>query len=96
VLEKIYDSDRLEEEIDQLAAAAMQDFQSRKRTVSYMDVFRSKEMRLAFLAGAGLQVKNVTTNYILIQHQVREMFFVSASLGINLLFAYPISIIISV
>ncbi|KAJ4790501.1 Inositol transporter 1 [Rhynchospora pubera] len=55
VLEKIYNSDRLEEEIDQLAAAAMQDLESRKRSVSYMDVFKSKEMRLAFFAGAGLQ-----------------------------------------
>lgn len=59
MLEKIYDSDRLEEEIDQLAAAAMQDFQSRNRTVGYMDVFKSKEMRLAFFAGAGLQVKRM-------------------------------------
>ncbi|XP_078172273.1 inositol transporter 1-like [Carex rostrata] len=55
VLEKIYDSDRLEEEIEQLAAVAMHDFQSRSTTVSYMDVFKSKEMRLAFYAGAGLQ-----------------------------------------
>jgi MFS transporter, SP family, solute carrier family 2 (myo-inositol transporter), member 13 len=78
VLEKIYDSDRLEEEIDQLAVAVVQDFQSRNRTVSYMDVFKSKEMRLAFLAGAGLQVKGCNYTY---QHHVREMFFVSASLG---------------
>ncbi|XP_038989657.1 inositol transporter 1 isoform X2 [Phoenix dactylifera] len=54
VLAKIYDSDRLEEEIDQLAAASDDEFQSEK-SVSYFDVFKSKELRLAFFAGAGLQ-----------------------------------------
>ncbi|KAH0460316.1 hypothetical protein IEQ34_010979 [Dendrobium chrysotoxum] len=54
VLSKIYDPDRLEEEIDLLALASAEDLCS-KKTVSYLDVFRSKEMRLAFFAGAGLQ-----------------------------------------
>ncbi|KAL3506698.1 hypothetical protein ACH5RR_032080 [Cinchona calisaya] len=54
VLSKIYDPDRLEEEIDQLATA-LEEEAHRKNSVRYWDVFRSKEMRLAFLAGAGLQ-----------------------------------------
>ncbi|WOL11276.1 inositol transporter 1 [Canna indica] len=53
-LSKIYGPDRLEEEIDMLAAASEEDFHS-KKNVGYLDVFKSKEMRLAFLAGAGLQ-----------------------------------------
>lgn len=56
VLSKIYDPERLEDEIDQLAAAAEEERQ-RKNAVRYRDVFKSKEMRLAFLAGAGLQVR---------------------------------------
>lgn len=55
VLSKIYDPFRLEEEIDQLATALEEDCH-RKTRVSYFDVFRVKELRLAFLAGAGLQV----------------------------------------
>lgn len=54
VLSKIYDPDRLEEEIDLLALASHEDLSS-KNTVSYLDVFRSKEIRIAFFAGAGLQ-----------------------------------------
>lgn len=54
VLSKIYDPFRLEEEIDQLASA-LEEEQQRKNAVSYWDVFRIKEIRLAFLAGAGLQ-----------------------------------------
>lgn len=54
VLAKIYGSDRLEEEIDLLAVASEEAFRS-KNNVRYLDVFKSKEMRLAFLAGAGLQ-----------------------------------------
>ena len=56
VLSKIYDPDRLEDEIDQLAAASEEERQ-RKNAVSYLDVFKSKEMRIAILAGAGLQVR---------------------------------------
>ncbi|XP_065867805.1 inositol transporter 1 [Euphorbia lathyris] len=54
VLAKIYDLARLEDEVDHLSASAEADRQ-RKNTVRYIDVFKSKEMRLAFLAGAGLQ-----------------------------------------
>ncbi|KAL3642092.1 Integrin alpha chain-like protein (Alpha-int1) [Castilleja foliolosa] len=54
VLSKIYDPLRLEEEIDQLATA-LEEERQRKTRVSYTDVFRSKELRLAFLAGAGVQ-----------------------------------------
>jgi hypothetical protein len=55
VLEQIYDSDRLDEEVELLASASMHEFQS-NCTGSYLDIFRSKELRLAFCAGAGLQV----------------------------------------
>ncbi|XP_019172567.1 PREDICTED: inositol transporter 1 isoform X1 [Ipomoea nil] len=54
VLSKIYDPYRLEEEIDQLATA-LEEERFRKQAVRYSDVFRSKELRLAFFAGAGLQ-----------------------------------------
>ncbi|KAL6532116.1 Integrin alpha chain-like protein (Alpha-int1) [Orobanche gracilis] len=54
VLSKIYDPLRLEEEIDQLATD-LEEERQRKTRVSYSDVFRSKELRLAFLAGSGLQ-----------------------------------------
>ncbi|RAL54379.1 hypothetical protein DM860_001507 [Cuscuta australis] len=54
VLSKIYDPYRLEEEIDQLATT-LEDEHLRKKAVRYTDVFRSKELRLAFFAGAGLQ-----------------------------------------
>lgn len=55
VLEQIYDSGRLEEEVELLASASMHEFQS-NCTGSYLDIFRLKELRLAFFAGAGLQV----------------------------------------
>lgn len=55
VLTRMYDISRLEDEIDHLSAAEEEEKQ-RKHTVSYLEVFRSKEMRLAFFAGAGLQV----------------------------------------
>nr|VDD04563.1 unnamed protein product [Brassica oleracea] len=54
VLSKIYDISRLEDEINHLAAAEEEE-KLQKDTVSYLDVFKSKEMRLAFFAGAGLQ-----------------------------------------
>lgn len=44
----------MEEEIDQLATA-LEEERLRKQAVSYLDVFRKKEIRLAFFAGAGLQ-----------------------------------------
>ncbi|KAI3697043.1 hypothetical protein L6452_29759 [Arctium lappa] len=54
VLSKIYDPFRLEEELNQLSAA-LEEERERRNAVSYWDVFRIKEIRLAFLAGAGLQ-----------------------------------------
>ncbi|KFK35168.1 hypothetical protein AALP_AA5G248600, partial [Arabis alpina] len=54
VLAKIYDISRLQDEIDHLSATAEEE-RVKKRTVGYLDVFRSKEIRLAFIAGAGLQ-----------------------------------------
>lgn len=56
VLSKIYAPDRLEDEIDNLSAA-LEEERRRKNNVRYRDVFKSKEIRLAFLAGAGLQVR---------------------------------------
>ncbi|KAH7681313.1 Sugar/inositol transporter protein [Dioscorea alata] len=54
VLSKIYDPDRLEEEKVLLSAASDENIEF-KDSVKYLDVFKSKEMRLAFFAGAGLQ-----------------------------------------
>ncbi|KAJ0977174.1 hypothetical protein J5N97_012648 [Dioscorea zingiberensis] len=54
VLAKIYDPDRLEEEKELLSVASDENVES-KNSVRYLDVFKSKEMRLAFFAGAGLQ-----------------------------------------
>lgn len=56
MLSKIYDPFRLEEEIGYLDSALEEEELLRKNAVSYWDVFRIKEVRLAFLAGAGLQV----------------------------------------
>ncbi|KDP42816.1 hypothetical protein JCGZ_23758 [Jatropha curcas] len=53
-LARIYDIARLEDEIEHLSASAEEE-QQRKKVVRYLDVFKSKEIRLAFLAGAGLQ-----------------------------------------
>ncbi|XP_039120383.1 inositol transporter 1-like [Dioscorea cayenensis subsp. rotundata] len=54
VLSKIYDPDRLEEEKVLLSVASDENIES-KDSAKYLDVFKSKEMRLAFFAGAGLQ-----------------------------------------
>ncbi|XP_068661413.1 inositol transporter 1-like [Aristolochia californica] len=54
VLAKIFEPDRLEEEVDQLSVIAEEEFHSKKR-LRFWDVFKIKEIRLAFLAGAGLQ-----------------------------------------
>ncbi|KZV52113.1 inositol transporter 1-like [Dorcoceras hygrometricum] len=54
VLSKIYDPYRLEQEIEQLAAALEEEKQKSKK-VSYIDVLKLKELRLAFLVGAGMQ-----------------------------------------
>ena len=55
VLSKIYDLARLEDEVDFLTAQSEQE-QEKRNDVKLCDVFKSKEIRLAFLAGAGLQV----------------------------------------
>ncbi|KAK7270046.1 hypothetical protein RIF29_22921 [Crotalaria pallida] len=54
VLSKIYNLDRLEDEVDFLTAQSEQERQERNN-VKFMNVFKSKEIRLAFLVGAGLQ-----------------------------------------
>ncbi|KAG6667450.1 inositol transporter 1 [Carya illinoinensis] len=54
VLSKIYNFARLEDEIDYLTDQLEQERQNRSK-VRYLDVFKTKEIRLAFLAGAGLQ-----------------------------------------
>ncbi|GLT57435.1 hypothetical protein SLA2020_304070 [Shorea laevis] len=53
VLSKIYDLARLEDEIEHLTAALEEE--SQKSVIRYSDVFKIKEIRIAFLAGAGLQ-----------------------------------------
>ncbi|PWA98100.1 inositol transporter 1 [Artemisia annua] len=55
VLSKIYDPYRLEEELDKLSAP-LEEEHHRKNAISYWNVFRMKEIRLAFFTGAGLQV----------------------------------------
>lgn len=54
VMAKIYDLERLEDEINHLTNSMEEEFQ-KQNTVRYLDVFKSKEIRLAFFAGAGLQ-----------------------------------------
>ncbi|XP_048332654.2 inositol transporter 1 isoform X3 [Ziziphus jujuba] len=54
ILSKIYEFPRLEDEVDYLSSQ-LEDERQKKNGVSYWDVFRKKEIRLAFFAGAGLQ-----------------------------------------
>ncbi|XP_028759854.1 inositol transporter 1 isoform X1 [Neltuma alba] len=54
VLSKIYDFARLEDEVEFLRVQSEQDHQKTKE-IKYWDVFKFKQIRLAFLAGAGLQ-----------------------------------------
>lgn len=54
VLSKIYDFSRLEDEIDYLSSQ-LEEERHKTKNVRYLDVFKSKEIRLAFLAGAGFQ-----------------------------------------
>lgn len=56
MLSKIYDFPRLEDEIDYLSSQ-LEEERHKVKNVSFLDVFKSKEIRLAFLAGAGLQVQ---------------------------------------
>lgn len=55
VLSKIYDLERLEDEVDYYCAQLEEELE-KQSNVRYLDVFRKKEIRLAFLSGAGLQV----------------------------------------
>lgn len=55
VLSKIYDVARLEDEVDFLTAQSEQDRQ-RRSNIKFWDVFKSKEIRSAFLVGGGLLV----------------------------------------
>ncbi|KAL7602283.1 hypothetical protein Lser_V15G24886 [Lactuca serriola] len=54
MLSKIYDADRLEDELQKFSAALDEEPRNRN-SVRYRDVFKIKEIRLAFVAGAGLQ-----------------------------------------
>ncbi|XP_024444641.1 inositol transporter 1 isoform X2 [Populus trichocarpa] len=54
ILSKIYDVARLQDEIDHLSITEEEECQKRN-DVKISDVFKSKEIRLAFLVGAGLQ-----------------------------------------
>ncbi|KAI9115160.1 hypothetical protein K1719_014173 [Acacia pycnantha] len=54
VISKIYDTDRLEDEVEYCCAQLEEELEKQSR-VRYLDVFKTKEIRLAFLAGAGLQ-----------------------------------------
>ncbi|KAL5066635.1 hypothetical protein RYX36_017522 [Vicia faba] len=55
VLSNIYVLARLEDEVEFLTAEAKQDIQKNKK-VRFGDVYKSKEIRLAFMVGAGLMV----------------------------------------
>ncbi|KAJ6289798.1 hypothetical protein OIU78_025669 [Salix suchowensis] len=54
ILSKIYDVARLQDEIDHLSFTEEEECQNRN-DVKISDVFKSKEIRLAFFVGAGLQ-----------------------------------------
>lgn len=61
VLSKIYDHARLDDELEYIATQAEEE-KKNKQEVSYKEVFRRKEIRLAFFAGAGLQVTSIFKN----------------------------------
>lgn len=56
MLTKIYDFDRLEDEVASLTVQSEQDREKRGNK-GLRDVLKSREIRLAFLAGGGLQVR---------------------------------------
>lgn len=73
VLSNIYDFARLEDEVDFLTTQSDQERQ-RRNSIKFGDVFKSKEIKLALLVGAGLQVLfcfNYNYNY-----KVKSHFFV--------------------
>ena len=57
VLSKIFDFARLEDEVEFLRIQSEEDHEKTKE-IKYWDVFKHKQIRLAFIAGAGLQVIN--------------------------------------
>lgn len=81
VLAKIYDIARLEDEIDHLSASSEEDRQ-KHNNVRYLDVFKSKEIRLAFLAGAGLQVVSGIHSQFLM-HPIDTVNILSMLVNIN-------------
>ncbi|KAK9902342.1 hypothetical protein M0R45_001717 [Rubus argutus] len=86
VLSKIYDVARLEDEIDYLAAQAEEE-RHKKKDVSYLQVFKTKEIRLAFLVGAGLQMAGFESNQLalLLSLVVAAMNAAGTVLGIYLI-----------
>ncbi|KAK4266507.1 hypothetical protein QN277_027414 [Acacia crassicarpa] len=67
VLTKIYNYERLEDEVDYLTNLAEQERQKRSQ-VRYSDVFKSKEIRAAFFVGAGLQIFQQATGISIIMY----------------------------
>ncbi|QHO50848.1 Inositol transporter [Arachis hypogaea] len=67
VLSKIYPSPRLEDEIEILEAHIKQE-QRDKVKVKYSDVFKLKEIRFAFICGAGLQAFQQLTGISVIMY----------------------------
>ncbi|XP_015942362.1 inositol transporter 1 [Arachis duranensis] len=55
VLANIYDVARLEDEIASLSVQSEEEDLHKRKDIRFWDVFKSKEIRLAFLAGGGLQ-----------------------------------------
>ena len=54
VLTKIYNYERLEDEVEYLTVLSEQK-RNKRKDIKYSDVFKSKEIRHAFFVGAGLQ-----------------------------------------
>ncbi|RYR49202.1 hypothetical protein Ahy_A07g035517 isoform B [Arachis hypogaea] len=71
ILRSIYDLACLEDEVDFLAAQSEQD-RLKRNNVKFWHVFRSKEIKLAFLVGGGLLVKKFTNVSETIMYDLRE------------------------
>lgn len=67
VLANIYNYERLEDEVDYLTDISEKEHQKRKN-IRYMDVFRSKEIRIAFFVGAGLQAFQQLTGISIVMY----------------------------
>ena len=72
VLEKIYDPDRLGSEIGQLSAAVQEDLQGMDSNgkLSYLELFKSREVRRALFTGVGLQVYSYKFSYLILQVKI--------------------------